>query len=109
MTNAGSAERDARVRAGRGGEELLGRRGQTRHVEIAGEPAREHAGNRAVGEAAEPLDPQAQPDRGRRTVLRTLREDRAGSGAGRGALEPNPIRTGGPGESDGCPGFRGTS
>src|SRR5437867_653891 len=109
MTNEGSAEWDARVRAGRGSEDLFRRRGQTRHVEVASEPARECAGTLAVGEAAEPFNTQAQPDRGRRPFLRTLRKDRAGSRASRAALDPNPIRTGWPGESDGCPGVCGTA
>ncbi len=109
LTNERSAEWNARVRAGRGSKELLRGRGQARHVEVADEPAREWARTRAVGEAAEPFNTQAQPDRGRRRFLRALRPDRSGSGTGRAALNPNPIRAGGPGESDGGPGVCGTT
>src|SRR6266567_1296938 len=109
MTNERSTERDARVRAGRGSEKLLRRRGQTRHVEVAGEPTRELAVTLAVGKAPEPFNTQAQPDRRRCPFLRTLRPDRAGSGDRRAALDPSPIRTSGPGESDGGPGVCGTA
>src|SRR5690242_20721565 len=109
VTNEGSTEWDARVCAGRGSEDLFRRRGQTRYVEVVGEPTRELAGRLAVGEAAEPFNTQAQPDRGWRPFLRTLRQDRAGSGASRAALDPNPIRTGRPRESNGCPGLCGTA
>ena len=52
----------------------------------------------------EPLDTQAQPDRSRSHLLRALRQDRAGSRARRAALDPSPVRTGGSGEGDSCPG-----
>src|SRR5262249_20183979 len=82
---------------------------QTRHVEVAGEPARERAGALAVGEAAEPFDPQAQPDGSRSASLRALRQDRAGSGAGRAALDPNPIRAGWCRKGHGGPGVCATA
>src|SRR5581483_4734242 len=109
VANDGPPERDARVRTSRGSEKLLRRGGQARHVEVAGEPARERAGKLVVGETAEPFNAQAQLDRSRRGLLRTLRENRARGAAGRRTLDPNSIGTRWSGESDGSAGVCDTA